>query len=67
MVRSQPRAAYDHESAHGPEQQSLWTKEARSGGGGQLAEALGCMLTGFQLHKDPDTTLSLQIWFRAIL
>lgn len=50
----------------GPEQQSLWTKEARSGGGGQLAEALGCMLTGFQLHKDPDKTLSIQIWYRTI-
>ena len=53
--------------AFGPEQQSLWTKEARSGGGGQLAEAIGCMLTGFQLHKDPDKTLSLQIWYKAIL
>jgi hypothetical protein len=52
--------------AFGPEQQSLWTKEARSGGGGQLAEALGCTLTGFQLHKDPDKQMSIQIWYKTI-
>lgn len=60
------RVQYPPELTFGPEQQSLWTKEARSGGGGVIAEALGCMLTGFQLHKDPDKTLSLQIWFKAL-
>lgn len=56
------------ELTFGPEQGQppLWTKTPHHDGGGQLAEALGSMLTGFRLVKDPDTDMTLQLWYRAI-
>lgn len=54
--------------AFGPEAVArIWTKEARTEGGGALAMAENCMLSGFQLHKDPDQTLSLEVWYRPVL
>ncbi|MCK1586919.1 hypothetical protein [Bradyrhizobium sp. 169] len=51
----------------GPEQEALWTVTPHSEGGGQMAHAPGCALTGFELIKDPDKSVHLKLWFRALL
>lgn len=51
----------------GPEALGVGTKEPHDNGGGGTARQNGDTITGFQMQKDPDGTLSLRIWYRPVL
>jgi hypothetical protein len=51
----------------GPEQPGVPAKEPRDNGEGKLATQDGCIMSGFQLMKDPDQTLAIEIMYRPVL